>query len=268
MQSPPAAPSNRFEHIEQANTGWHGGRRARSHVIDRIDFELRGSSYNPLTDASMPLLGLVIRLRHSHSFDDIAQLHGDVKLQITAILQELGQLHYDPTTLSAFSYCLCVFVDEAVLTTPWGQQSVWGSDPMLSCLHNETWGGAKFFALLDRMLLEPSKYADVLLFMYLCLCLGYKGQYAIQADGSNTLQALISRLQHTLRALRGPLPEQLTKPLDNLAPRHYRMNRQWPWWTPWVVLCGVCTAVYGMLSWRLQRSTQEVLQALSDILVR
>ncbi|WP_339504963.1 DotU family type IV/VI secretion system protein, partial [Pseudomonas sp. RL_105y_Pfl2_101] len=66
----------------------------------------------------------------------------------------------------------------------------------------------------------------MLLLMYLCLCLGFKGQYSVQTQGDKALQQLISRLQGVISTLHDPVPAQLTRPLDNVAPRHYQMNRQ------------------------------------------
>jgi len=63
-----------------------------------------------------------------------------------------------------------------------------------------------------------------------------------------------------------PAAQRLTDPLNNVAPRHYRMNRQWPWWTPWVVMGVVCTGVYVYLTARLNRITQQVLDSLQTML--
>jgi len=45
-------------------------------------------------------------------------------------------------------YVLCSLLDETVLGTPWGSESVWAGQGLLIGFHNEAWGGEKFFLAL------------------------------------------------------------------------------------------------------------------------
>ncbi|WP_339532777.1 type IVB secretion system protein IcmH/DotU [Pseudomonas mucidolens] len=233
---------------------------------DPLEFQLRGHSLNPLVDVAMPLFGLVIRLRRTEVYGSVEHLHGHLTNQIKVMLEELRQHAYSEVELRVFSYGLCVFVDEAVLATPWGSGSMWQAKSLLSSFHQETWGGETFFTLLTRLQETPEKYRDVLLFMYLCL--GFKGQYSVQTQGDQSLQHLITRLRSVLGALQEPAPARLTRPLDNVAPRHYQMNRQWPWWTPWVAATAICLGAYGFFAIRLHSTTQQVMLSLEALLLR
>ncbi len=234
---------------------------------DPLEFQLRGHGLNPLVDVAMPLFGLVIRLRRTDTYQPVEQLRGHLTNQIKAMLEELRQHDYSEAEVQMFSYVLCVFVDEAVLATPWGGGSMWQARSLLSTFHQETRGGETFFTLLARLQQTPTQHRDVLLFMYLCLCLGFKGQYSVQTQGDQALQQLISQLQEMIGELRDPAPAQLTRPLDNVAPRHYQMNRQWPWWTPWAAACAICLGAYGFFALRLNTMTQQVMQSLEAILL-
>ena len=235
---------------------------------DPLEFHLRGHSLNPLADVAMPLFGLVIRLRGTEIYGPVEQLHAHLTTQIKVMLEELRQHEYSEAELQVFSYALCVFVDEAVLATPWGCGSMWQAKSLLSTFHQETWGGETFFTVLTRLQETPTQYRDVLLFMYLCLCLGFKGQYSVKTQGDQALQQLITRLQGVIATLHEPAPVQLTRPLDNVAPRHYQMSRQWPWWTPWAVAGVICLGAYGFFAIRLNTMTQHVMQSLEAILLR
>ncbi|RWU19117.1 type VI secretion system protein [Pseudomonas alkylphenolica] len=230
------------------------------------EFQLRGGYANPMVDAAMPLFGLVMRLRTLDALPNINDVHMQVRNQVTTVLDEMRQHAYEPAQLLAYSYALCLYLDEAVMSRPWGNNSCWSHEPLLSVFHHETWGGEKFFTVLSRMMQEPQRYQDVLEFMYLCLCLGLKGKYAIAPKGDEALQALIDRLYQVIRELRGPVPEQICDPLTNVAPRNFRMNRQWPWWSPLVVSAAVMATIYGVYSYRLHLVTTEVLQSLNGIL--
>ena len=235
---------------------------------DPLEFQLRGHSLNPLVDVAMPLFGLVMHLRRTEVYQPVEQLQGHITNQIKVMLEELRQQGYSEAERRVFSYVLCVFVDEAVLATPWGSGSIWQAKSLLSTFHQETWGGETFFTLLTRLQETPEQYRDVLLLMYLCLCLGFKGQCSVQTQGDQVLQHLISQLQGVIGALHDPVPAHLTRPLDNVAPRHYQMNRQWPWWTPWAAAGAVCLGAYGFFAIRLNTMTQQVMQSLEAILLR
>lgn len=229
-------------------------------------FQLRGHSYNPLVDAAMPLFGLAIRIRKMDMDADVQALYERVHSQIAAIGQEVRGLGYDSGVLASYQYCLCAFLDEAVMGTVWGAQSVWAQRSLLSAYHQETWGGEKFFTILTRMLMEPEHYKDVLEFLYLCLCLGFKGRYQVRDDGNDELKHILRKLHRVLRQLRGDAPEHLGESSANAAPRNYRFSRRLPWWTPWAVGAGVLVAAYAVYAFRLRLVTTEVLQALDKIL--
>ena len=229
-------------------------------------FALRGVYTNQLLDAANPLFGLSHALYRYDKHIDVARLRKEVGNQINTIMEEVRQLPYDEAQLLAYSYTLCLFMDETVMTTPWGRDSCWSQASLLSEFHDDSWGGEKFFTLLSRMQMEPELYVDVLEFMHMCICLGLKGKYALQADGDAAVQKIIEKLYEVIRGQRGDPPEFLTDPLTNVAPRNYRIKRQWPWWSPWIVAFAVMAGAYGVYSWRLNKLTQEVLQSLDAIL--
>lgn len=233
-----------------------------------LGFSLRGHGYNPLVDAALPLLGLVIRLRRMDKCDDVKSLYGDVRDQIASIDEEVRKQGYDGATQLAYRYALCSFVDEAVMQTSWGSHSPWAERSLLSHYHQETWGGEKFFTVLSRMLMDPKRYRDVLELKYVCLCLGFKGKYGVQHNQVEALQGIIRKLHDVLRDMRGETPEQLMDAQDHVATRRYNVGRQLPWWTPWLAVLGALVVVYGLYAMNLDRTTDEVLRSLDTMLKR
>jgi type VI secretion system protein ImpK len=230
------------------------------------EFQMRGLAWNPLCDPAMPLMGLVIRLHTLDRHEDVAGLYQSVYNHITAVMEEVNQLDYEPGTLKAYSYSLCQLLDEIVMGTAWGKSSAWSHRSLLSAFHQDAWGGEKFFTLLTRMSTDAAKYQHVLEFMYLCLCMGLKGKYGNQAKGDDEVQKIITQLHGTLSPLRGETSKRLTDPLTNVAPRNYRIKRSWPLWTPWALATVVLITAYTFYSMRLNAITQEVLASLDKIL--
>ncbi|HEN8800225.1 TPA: DotU family type IV/VI secretion system protein, partial [Pseudomonas putida] len=96
------------------------------------DFQLRGGFANLMLDAAAPLFGLVMRLRTLDELPNIKDVHRQVRNQIDNIREEMRQHGYEHTQLLAYSYGLCLYIDEAVMETPWGQTSCWSQEPLLS----------------------------------------------------------------------------------------------------------------------------------------
>jgi len=240
--------------------------------VEQIDqdvdfgFRLRGHSLNPLLDAATPLFGLVIRARRMTDHSQIPQLYVRVRDEITVILEEIKQAGYDGPTQLAYSYCLCAFVDEAIMATPWGAYSIWAERSMLSIYHDETWGGEKFFTILSRMLLEADKYQDMLELGYYCLSLGFRGKYGMQFDGAAQLQAIMRKLHDTLRNQRGDPFEALQDSKQHVTPIHYGYKKYTPLWTCWLASGGVTLFAYGLYQSKLTALTTRVLEQLTSLL--
>ena len=241
--------------------------------VDQIDsdidlwFRLRGHSINPLADAAMPLFGLVIQARKITYHELIPQLYVRVRDEIAALLEEIKQQGYDGPAQLAYCYCLCSFVDEAVMSTSWGAHSIWAERSMLSIYHDETWGGEKFFSILSRMMLEPKKYQHILEFVYYCLSLGFRGKYGVQFDGVAELHAILRRLQQVLRELRGEAPEwmDLTEH-QAVAPKPYTVSPETPLARVWYISGGVAVLAYFIYSTMLGKQTLRVLDELGTFL--
>lgn len=237
--------------------------------VDALGFDTRSNTGNPILDIAAPLFGLVIRLEGTEKYEHVEPLYGHVKTMIHGMVEEVRQLEYcDEGDRVVFSYCLCCVVDEAVMATPWGRDSPWKAQSLLSAIHQETWGGKKFFNVLERLLGAPEKRRDLFVFLFWCLALGYRGKYANQTNGDQELERWMERLRKRIVELRGPKAhsQRLTDPFTNVAPRHYRMNRQLPWWTPWAVMGVCCTAVYMYFASRLNGITEQVLASLQTLL--
>lgn len=230
------------------------------------DFRVRSNFMNPMCGAAMPLIGLAMRLETLDKHDDLAELYRLVHIEISNIQAQMHELPYDSIQVSAYTYALCMFLDETVMSRPWGRYSIWSHTSLLGNFHDDTLGGEKFFTLLARMEQEPKRFKDVLEFMYLVLCLGLKGKYALESNGEQILKAHIDRLHKVIFKLRPPLPELFPDALSNVAPRNFRMRRFWPWWSPILFATGVIAAMYGYHSYRLHQLTAEVLESLNLIL--
>ncbi|KPX98631.1 Type IV/VI secretion system protein [Pseudomonas amygdali pv. mori] len=91
------------------------------------------------------------RLSAAEEFGDIALLNVQLSDQIKLFEAEGRRNAIENDQLLAARYVLCTVVDEAVLNTPWGSKSDWSKISLLSRFHKETFGGEKFFQLLEKL---------------------------------------------------------------------------------------------------------------------
>ena len=125
----------------------------------RVDIsEFLGGGMNPLVQVASPLLLLAVQLRHSVSQPDAVRLRDQVIAQIRKFESHAQTAGIPTQTITAARYVLCTMLDEAVLNAPWGEQSGWAQKTLLVTFHGESYGGAKFFQILERLCADFSKH--------------------------------------------------------------------------------------------------------------
>ncbi|MGE6531138.1 type IVB secretion system protein IcmH/DotU [Pseudomonas sp. NPDC077382] len=222
-------------------------------------------SLNPLVAAASSLLSEVVRLKHSYEGEDLLALNqrlsGELKLFEHRALQDGAE----SSQVMAARYVLCTAIDEAVVTTPWGNESEWSQMSLLSSFHNETFGGEKFFQLLERLSRNPVKHLPMLELMYLCLSLGFEGKYRVMPRGMLELEAVRDSLYRQIRQLRGDVPREVSPHWQGLKDTRRRLVRIVPWWM--VALCTLtCLGMlYAGFAWVLGEQRETVLQPYQSI---
>lgn len=227
---------------------------------------LRGESVNPMIDAATPLLGMVLRLKAMSSQALPEQLYQQVVADVQSIEQLLQTEGYEPGAIVSFRYVLCTFIDEAALGHGWNSENGWLKQSLLVHFHNETWGGEKVYVLLERLMSEPQRYRDLLEFIYLCFCLGFRGRYKVTAQHADEFERIFRRLYNVVRQMR---PEAGT-PLLYQGPKAgrgaYQLIKRL---TIKHVLTGglvLIVLIYLFYLLRLNVQTQDILQQLNSLL--
>ncbi|WP_115573809.1 type IVB secretion system protein IcmH/DotU [Xanthomonas campestris] len=191
--------------------------------------ELLGRSVNPLVQAATPLLLLAVQLRHSAQLPDVARLREQVMAQVRRFEQRARDGGAPVEAVTAARYVLCTLLDEAVLNAPWGERSGWSQKTLLVVFHSESYGGAKFFQILERLCADVARHLDLIELMYLCLVLGFVGRYQIEAGGLARIGEIQDDLYRRIRAERGTAPDTLAPHWRGVEDRR-RLGRYLPVW--------------------------------------
>lgn len=206
------------------------------------DFSAAG--LNALLQAASPLLILMGRLRTSLSNPDIAGLRRQALEQVREFEERARATGVATETVLAARYALCSALDEAVLSTPWGGQSDWGGQGLLVSLHRETWGGEKFFDMLQKISADPGRHIDLMELQYVCLALGFSGKYGVIDRGHTRLAEIQAELFRRIRQFRGVPSPELSLHWRGMQDRRNPVIRFVPWWVVGAFTLVVLTAAF------------------------
>jgi type VI secretion system protein ImpK len=217
-------------------------------------------SVNSLVAASTDLLSEIVRLKHGAPHIDLRALNVHLTEALKFFERRVMHGGAEGEHLNIASYVLCTVIDEAVVTTRWGNESDWSQTSLLSRFHNETSGGEKFFHYLDRLSKNPVRHLPVLELMYLCISLGFEGKYRVQTRGMLELEGIRDALYRQIRQLRGDVPRELSPHWEGLNHQRRSPVRIVPVWIV-VLFTAACLAVmYSGFAWVLGEQRHTVLQ--------
>jgi len=164
------------------------GSRPATPAGDAVDSIAIG--VNPLAAAAAPLLQLLARLRNTLNQPDPGDLLDRAVREMRDFEQRVRDLGLPVELLRPAHYALCASLDDVVLNTPWGSTAIWNARSLVSTFHQEVRSGERFFDLLSQMRQNPGKFLAVIELMYMCMSLGFQGQYRLSPRGPAELDRL------------------------------------------------------------------------------
>ena len=193
-----------------------GGNKKDAHRLLQNEQQQRQQSLNPegfgqfnqnknekesrtLVDAATSLLILVAHVSNTIDARDTVELKQLVSQEINLFVQKMKRLSVDEKTMTDATYVLCTAIDEAVLNTPWGRQSEWSVNTLLSSYFQDVVGGQVFFEKLRDRADDPVRNHQILKLMYYCLALGYQGRYRTETDSQDKLTQVRRWLAEKIR---------------------------------------------------------------------
>ncbi len=156
---------------------------------------------NPLLAEANVILSLIGQIRATSQYGDIQQLRDAFIQKIRDYETRLRLQDITNKEVDTARFCLCCLVDESILNTVWGGQSIWGDNSLLSTFYTNTQGGEQFYQHLDEALLVPAESANLLELQYICMSLGFVGRYRLEKNGLDTHRSVRKRVFDTLNSM-------------------------------------------------------------------
>lgn len=196
----------------------------------------------PLAAAAQPLTDLLSRLATA----GVAAQPSGEELRERAI-RGFRQFEIDARDagisaeqVRAAHYILCASLDDVVLSTNWGQGSVWSVQSLVATFHQEVKSGDRFFDVLAGMQKDPGRWRDALEVSYLCLALGFQGRYRLSPRGQSELDQIRTGLYQLLTQVRPPWERELSPRWKGVDAPHRGPSRGIPAWV------AACVAIFAL----------------------
>ena len=140
-------------------------------------------------------------LQNSYDIGSLAEVKNILIEDIEYFTNAALKLAPENSQVVLARYLLCTFADEMINTTYWGKENSWANSSLLGHFYSETYGGDKFFQILNQLLRAPAKYFDLLEMSYICLALGFEGKYKIKNRGKQELDAITDSLYKQMKTM-------------------------------------------------------------------
>ncbi len=153
---------------------------------------------NPLVQSAVTLLILCSAVREAVQAPETTELRERIVAAVQQFESQAKAANVPTETVATARYALCSFIDESIMNTPWGEQTLWSEKTALMMFHRETRGGEKVFQILDRARKDFQKHHDLIELIYVCIALGFSGKYAVEHGGDRRLRELQADLHAQL----------------------------------------------------------------------
>jgi len=227
--------------------------------------KVAGFGKNTLVDSSATLLSLVPQLRNLEGNIDVASLHQQVMQQVQSYSRTLDKENIQPDVAKKSRYVLCALIDETVLNTAWGEHSIWSQKSMLSVFHHETYGGEKFFKIVDEALNASRNDYQLLELLYLCLSLGFMGKLRIDPQGPVKCEQVRSDVYHVLHNGLDNYKNELSINIATANTIRQRLHSLLPVWVYTVLLALAAFGIFTYLLLNLNESTDQLQGKLASL---
>lgn len=222
----------------------------------------------PLMRAASELLSLLIPLREMKEHPR----REDLLYRLGPKVEEFHRAGLEAGVRERFvdycRYAICAALDEAIMSTVWGQQCGWAGDQLQGRFYQGAMGGSQFFQVLADLEKGLPESLPAIEIFYYCIAYGFRGQYGVSREGMEELELERMRLYDLLtRHLGLHDDEPLSAHVDPLPVPGRRIREYIPTWVAAAAAGAVLVVSFAMLRWWLSAAAApqlDVLQGIQD----
>jgi len=233
-----------------------------SHRVSPASGQLEGE--NIILSSASDILILASNIRSLEPNNSIEQLRHDIEQLITKFDEQINAGNLTKEVALTARYLICCLLDELVLSTPWGSDSIWSQQTLLGKYHNETSGGEKFFLIVNKLLEQPQRNIDLIELCYVCLSAGFCGKYRVSKQGESELLQISQSLYQPIETYR-PIDRDLSPAWQGAGKADKGFGKKLPFTLVFLCFGFILLAAYiGFLS-SLKAKVEPLYQKIESI---
>ncbi|MFC3174559.1 type IVB secretion system protein IcmH/DotU [Novosphingobium bradum] len=182
--------------------------------------------------------------------------------ELEAFAKRARELGLEAKSVQLAHYILCAFLDDAVMSTPWGATSPWSRQSLLAAYHNDTQGGDRMFSFAEQMERDPGREPRLVELLYQCLSLGFEGRAALDPRGASLLNDRRARLAALIQRQRGGQPADLSPQWRGQEVSAGPFAPAIPLWAILSAIAVVALIIFSALLFRLSSKADVAIEGL------
>jgi type VI secretion system protein ImpK len=213
---------------------------------------------NPLVAAFAPLLEIAPELERASSPGQPEALRQRLQGSLIDARDAAVAMGQPLTRANQGAWFVAALIDDIAMNTPWGGHSDWPRQPLVTALSGEVDAGTRFFRHLEELLAHPTRDPELMELAYMCLALGFRGQYRPQGPtGEAAITALRLQIARHLRNV-DTMGAPISPHADGVKVPDEVRRFAVPLWTVWLVAGALIAAIYTGLSLQLGNKAEQL----------
>lgn len=224
---------------------------------------------NPIVDAAGYLFSILGQLKQTNTNRLLSKLQNELIQEINTFQEAIKTLGYNLEFIIVCRYIMCALFDDIISDTSWGCGGQWEAYSLLAAFNQDARHQDKFYTIMERAVKEPVQYIDLMELMYICLSMGYKGQYRATEHNQFQLEQITNNLYKHIRAYRGNFSKTLSpatsfKTIKRPTKKYAAQKNSSLLFTFFVTAC-IIMVIFISLGYLMDVISNEAYQNLSQI---
>lgn len=214
-------------------------------------------------DPAHPLFSIIERINLGEKLPEI-NLQENLIHEVKAFTTRARADEYTEETIVIAQYLLGATIDETIKKAVAKNNEVPPSLQFLSPSHQEDHAPEqRFFQILDRIIVKPDTYLDLIELLYLCLRAGFEGKFYNQPNGKQELDQILEKIYQIIKHYRKDTDEILF--IGTVQPQMMLAKKTFPWKLLTFALIALLVFSYGLTNLMLNRQATEVIGQLASL---
>jgi len=227
-------------------------------------FETSSKSQKKLSNLCSDCFMLILQLRATNEYGEAGVLRKRVLELLDNFERRALTAGIEQAKVQTSKFAIVAFIDETIIGSEWQNKGEWLAEPLQLKLFNCFNAGQEYFARLTQLRQRLGENADVLEVYFLCLSLGFRGKYQLEAP--EQVRMIIDDLHQDLNQYLGKPPEFISpngRPHDEIV---NVVKERIPAWVIVVTTFSIGFFFYIIMSFLISGDAEDIIQTIEKMI--